>query len=105
VFYFASEDNHAPAAENFAILLPPGGPGTFFPLNLTRQQIKEAASLGQALRLDEKLVQLVRAESQAGRTIEVSWCDTMCFANEDEGLGQDDWPFGEQLTLPSLHRQ
>ncbi len=89
--------------DDFALLLPQDGrPGKLIPLKLTRQQIKEAASRGQQLRLPEELVAAVQAERQAGRSIHPSWSDTMCWASEDEGLSETDWPFAAQLDLASL---
>ena len=94
---------HFAAQENFALLLPPDGrAGKLFPLDLTRDQIKAAASRGQALHLPDELVTLVRSEQHAGRSLVVSWNDTMCWASEDEGLSDADWPFSAQLDLASL---
>ena len=96
LFHFTPQDN-------FALLLPADGrPGKVVPLSLTRQQIKEAASRGQQLRLPDELVAQVREEQRAGRSIELSWTDAMCWASEDEGLANADWPFSAQLDLASL---
>jgi serine/threonine protein kinase len=93
------------AQQNFALFLPQDGrPGRLFPLSLNREQIKNAASRGQTLRLDEELVKLVQAEIAARRPIEVSWADTMCWASEDEGLSDGEWPFGDQLDLALLRQ-
>jgi hypothetical protein len=94
---------HFTRDNNFALLLPQDGrPGKLVPLQLTRQQIKDAASRGQPLRLPGELVSAVISERQAGHSIQVSWTDTMCWANEDEGLTEADWPFAPQLDLASL---
>ena len=87
-------------------MLPQDGrAGQLLPLEFSRQQIKEAASRGQRLRLNEQLVKLVQDEVQAGRPIETSWCDTMCWASEDEGLSDADWqPFRDQLDLLALRK-
>ncbi|MCY2992957.1 MAG: serine/threonine-protein kinase [Planctomycetota bacterium] len=97
---------HFTPHENFAIVLPQDGrAGQLIPLDFNRQQIKEAASRGQQLRLNEPLVRLVQDEVQAGRSIETSWCDTMCWASEDEGLSDADWqPFRDQLDLLALRK-
>ena len=97
---------HFTPRENFAIVLPQDGrTGQLIPLEFTRQQIKEAASRGQRLALNEALVKLVQDEVRAGRPIETSWCDTMCWAIEDEGLSDADWqPFRDQLDLPALRK-
>ncbi len=88
---------------NFGLLLPQSGrTGMLVPLQLTRQQIKEAASRGQPLHLPEEFVSAVLAERQAGHPIQVSWSDKMCWANEDEGLTDADWPFTSQLDLANL---
>jgi serine/threonine protein kinase len=96
LFHFAPENN-------FGLFLPhDGSPGMLMPLQLTRQQIKEAASRGQPLRLPEEFVTAVLAERQNGHSIEVSWTDRMCWANVDEGLTKADWPFTAQLDLAKL---
>jgi hypothetical protein len=74
-------------------------------LELTRQQVKEAASRGKPLRLKDDIVKLVKDELTAGRSIEVSWSDTMCRPVEDDhALSDNDWPFNEQFSLADLQK-
>jgi hypothetical protein len=95
LFSFTSKDN-------FAIFLPQDGrPGKRIALDITRDQIKEAK--GGPLHLDDELVSLIRAESDAGRPIEVFWDDTASRPSEDpEALSDRDWPFDSQLELVKL---
>ncbi len=91
---------HFTAKDNFAIFLPHEGSGKLFSLGITRQQIKEAASKGKALHLDDQLVQLVKDQQKAGRKVEIVWDDTTSWPSEDsEALSARDWPFGKQLDL------
>jgi tRNA A-37 threonylcarbamoyl transferase component Bud32 len=95
------------AKQNFAIFLPQDGRGgKLIPLELTRQQVKEAASRGKSLHLDDALVKLVKEELQAGRSIELSWSDTMSRpSGDDRALSDSEWPFGDQLPLAALKKK
>lgn len=92
--------------DNFAIFFPQDGrSGKRIPLELTRQQIKEAAARGKPLHLNDELVQLVKEELRSGRSIEVSWSDAMSRPSEDENaLSDSEWPFNDQLDLASLKK-
>jgi tetratricopeptide (TPR) repeat protein len=95
---------HFSPDENFVVFLPQDGrPGKLVPLEVTREQIKSAASRGQRLRLPDELVKTIQGETQAGRALNVSWADTMCWASEDAGLADAEWPFADQLDLAALH--
>ena len=60
---------------NFAIFLPQDGrPGKRFELGLTREQVK--AAKGKPLHLNDQLVALIKAETAAGRPVEIFWDDT-----------------------------
>jgi serine/threonine protein kinase len=95
---------HFTRREAFAIFLPQDGrPGKLIPLDLTREQIKQAASHGKTLHLGDELVKLVKDEIRAGRPIELSWADTTCRVSEDDrALADADWPFGDQISLATL---
>ena len=97
---------HFTRKEALAIFLPQDGrPGKLIPLELTREQIKEAASHGKPLRLNDELAKMVNEEIKAGRLIELSWADTMCRVSEDDNaLSDADWPFGDQLSLATLQK-
>ena len=86
--------------DNFAIFLPQGDgrKGKRFALEITRDQIKRAK--GMPLRLDEELVELIRAERQSGRRVEIFWDDRASRPEEDsDALSDRDWPFGTQIEL------
>jgi serine/threonine protein kinase len=93
------------AKENFAIFLPQDGrPGKKFELGITRDQIKSAK--GKPLRLNDELVELIKAEMTAGRTVEIFWDDAASRPSEDpDALSDGDWPFDGQLELPKLRKK
>jgi hypothetical protein len=97
---------HFTPHENLAIYLPQDGrPGQLFPLTLTREQIKKAASRSERLRLDEALVGLVQGDLQARRPVDAFWSDAVCWGDEDEGLADSDWPFADQLDPAALFKR
>ncbi len=87
---------------NFAIFLPQDGrPGKRFELGLTREQVK--AAKGKPLHLNDQLVALIKAETAAGRPVEIFWDDTAARPSEDsDALSDGDWPFGGQVALPKI---
>jgi hypothetical protein len=95
LFSFMSKDN-------FAIFLPQDGrPGKRFALDITRHQIKQAK--GKPLHLNDELVSLIKAETDAHRPIAVFWDDTASHPSQDpEALSDRDWPFDSQLDLAKL---
>jgi serine/threonine protein kinase len=97
---------HFTPRENLAIYLPQDGrPSQLFPLTLTREQIKKAASRRERLRLDDALVRLVQGDLQARRPVDAFWSDAVCWGDEDEGLADSDWPFADQLDPAALFRK
>ena len=87
---------HFAAKENFVIFLPQDGrPGKLFDLKLTRGQVKEAASRGEPLMLNDALVKLVQDERRAGRLVDISFGDVASRAADDrDALSDAEWPFG-----------
>ncbi|MGO9115128.1 MAG: serine/threonine-protein kinase [Thermoguttaceae bacterium] len=98
LFSFTSKDN-------FAVVLPQDGrPGKRIALDLTRDQIKEAK--GKSLHLNDELVSLIKAETDAGRAVEIFWDDTASRPSADpDALSDRDWPFDSQLDLARLRPQ
>jgi hypothetical protein len=91
--------------ENFAVFLPQDGrAGKRIALDISRNQIKEAK--GKSLHLNDDLVAAIRAETAAGRRVEVYWDDTASRPSEDPyALSDRDWPFASQLDLAVLRSQ
>ncbi len=90
--------------DNFALFLPQDGrAGKRIPLDITRDQIKEADAKGKPLHLNDDLVASIKAEREAGRRVEVFWDDTASHPSEDlDALSDRDWPFDPQLELAKL---
>ena len=77
------------------------GRESWIPLDITREQIKNAK--GKPLHLNDELVTLIKAETDAGRPLEVFWDDRASRPIEDpEALSDADWPFDSQLNLAKL---
>ncbi len=101
VFHFAAADDIE--NDNYAIVTKPPA---IVRLNLTRQQIKQAAdNADQRLLLPEELVTLIEAAEKNGRTLALSWDDTLCFFDKGQGLSESDWKaFSHQVDYKTLRR-
>jgi serine/threonine protein kinase len=88
--------------DNFVLFLPRDRrAGKRIALEITRDQIKEAK--GKSLHLNDELVAWIKAETAAGRRVEVFWDDTASRPSEDpDALCDGDWPFDSQLELAKL---
>ena len=88
VYYFNS-------TEGIAIYSPSDSKGTprRFVIPYTRQQVKEEGGAGQKLQLPSGLVKFLEEEKAAGRIINVSINDEICWFRQSEAIRNDNWPF------------
>jgi hypothetical protein len=73
-----------------------------FELPYNRVQIKEAIEKGESLSLDETLVSFIRQDINAGVQIVLVWDDTTCWSDRRDALSDDDWRFGERISLEEM---
>ncbi len=104
VFHFAASDEQD-SAENYAIVAPPGNPGTLIPLKFTRKEVQQAHNRGNKMALPGELLKMIDDEQQAGRKTMISWEDVDSFFDFTQGLTKAHWsPFSHQLDYDTLHR-
>ncbi|MCU0981176.1 MAG: hypothetical protein MUF25_18655, partial [Pirellulaceae bacterium] len=73
-----------------------------FPLDFGREGVKQASAGGPPLALPQELVELVSADTAAGRGVVVYWTDSRCWSKAESALLKTDWPFGSQLDWGKL---
>ncbi|MDR1271199.1 MAG: protein kinase, partial [Planctomycetaceae bacterium] len=73
--------------------------GSLFRLSLTRKQIKSGKKTNESWHLNEQLLQLLREEHNAGRTVNISWNDEASWARTEDALTDADWLFGEEWDI------
>jgi hypothetical protein len=73
-----------------------------FPLDFGREGVKQASAGGPPLALPQELVELVSADTAAGRGVVVYWTDSRCWSKAESALLKTDWPFGSQLDWGQL---
>lgn len=73
--------------------------GNLFRLPLTRKQIKSGKKASESWHLNEQLLQLLREERNAGRTVNISWNDEASWARTEDALTEADWLFGNEWNI------
>ncbi|MDR0610341.1 MAG: serine/threonine-protein kinase [Planctomycetaceae bacterium] len=97
VVFFLTEE----AQDGFVIFYPQDDRyGNLFRLPLTRKQVKDGVKkTNESLRLNEQLLQLLREERNAGRTVNISWNDEASWSRTEDALTDADWLFGEEWDI------
>ena len=91
IYFFLPESNRP--EEGFVICFPPDGrAGTFYPLLLTRQMVKQGAAVPP---LDERLLEQIKGETR----IRVSWDDSASWSRGEEAMTETNYPYGDVLPL------
>jgi hypothetical protein len=78
------------------------GKAACFPLDFGRDGVKQAAAGGQPVALPQELVELLSADTAAGRGVVVYWADSRCWSKAESALLKNDWPFANQLGWEKL---
>ncbi len=73
-----------------------------YPLAFGRDSVKQAATGGPPVALPQELVDVVSADTAAGRNVVVYWTDSCCWSKAETALLKSDWPFGSQLAWDKL---
>ncbi|MDR0337792.1 MAG: protein kinase [Planctomycetaceae bacterium] len=73
--------------------------GSLFRLPLTRKQIKSGKKTNESWHLNEQLLQLLREERNAGRTVTISWNDEASWARAEDAFTDADWVFGDEWDI------
>jgi hypothetical protein len=76
----------------------------FYPLTLTREQIKAAANVGKEIDLTTEpklgaLLDKVRNARAEGRIVNIFWSDSLCWPDEKSAITDADWSFKTRLPL------
>jgi len=91
IFFFMPENNKP--EEGFVLFYPQDGrEGTFFPLPLTRQTVRQGEKVPS---LDETLLEQIKSESKK----RISWNDTASWAHDEEAMTEANYPYREVLSL------
>jgi len=73
-----------------------------FELPYSRRDVKDAIKQGDSLQLEETLVELIRRNLRAGVPVDLSWEDIPCRPRRIEAFTNEDWPFGESITIEEM---
>ncbi|MDR0705189.1 MAG: protein kinase [Planctomycetaceae bacterium] len=97
VVFFLTEE----AEDGFIIFYPQDDRyGNLFRLPLTRKQVKDGVKkTNESLHLNEQLLQLLREERNAGRTVNISWNDEASWSRTEDAITDADWLFGDEWDI------
>ena len=98
LFYFSPNEN-----TGLVVYYPSESDNaTTFVIPYSRSQIREIASSGETVPLDEDILTRVWSDRRAGIPIVLSWNDVICWPRRRDGFTYDDWPFDESITVEEI---